>query len=56
MKSQAHFLVSRMGHLGMEARNRADQRQVTMAGEERAGREDEAHFKAYERRGISTVE
>ena len=49
VRSQAHCLVSRMGHLGEEARDRAGQRQVSMAQEERARRGDEAHFAAYVR-------
>ena len=48
MRSQAHCLVFRTGHLGEEARDRAGQRQVFMAREERARREDEAHFAAYD--------
>ena len=47
VRSQAHCLVSRMGE---EARDRAGQRQVSLARGERARRrrrrEDEAHFAA----------
>ena len=37
----SYCLVSRIGHMGEEARDRAGQRQVSTAKEERARREDE---------------
>ena len=40
-------MVSRMGHLGEEVRDRAGRRKAAMAIEVRVRREEEAHFAAY---------
>ena len=49
VRAQAACLTSRMGHLGVGAREAAARRTVAMAQETRLQREEEAHFSAYVR-------
>ena len=49
IRAQMACLTSRMGHLGVGAREAAARRMVAMAEEQRIQREEEAHFAAHVR-------
>ena len=49
VRAQMACLTSRMGHLGVGAREAAGRRQVAMEQEVRLRREEEAHFAAHVR-------
>ena len=49
LRSQMACLTTRMGHLGVGARQAATRRGVAMAAELRLQREEEAHFSAHVR-------
>ena len=48
VRAQAACLTSRMGNLGVGAREAAARRTVAMAQETKLQREEEAHFSAYD--------